>query len=83
MFIEQEKANHAVARMCRLFGVSKSGYYAWRARPPSARSVAAAELLLHITSIHAESRGIYGVPASTPNSDSSTASTVLKSVWHD
>lgn len=62
MFIEQEKANHAVARMCRLFGVSKSGYYAWRERPPSARSVADAELLIHIKTIHEESRGIYGVP---------------------
>ena len=62
MFIEQEKANHAVALMCRLFGVSKSGYYAWRARPPSARNVADAELLTHIKTIHEESRGIYGAP---------------------
>ena len=50
-FIEQEKANHAVALMCRLFEVSKSGYYAWRARPPSARSIADAELLTHIKTI--------------------------------
>ena len=61
-FIEQEKANHAVALMCRLFEVSKSGYYAWRSRPPSARSVADAELLVHIKTIHEESRGIYGAP---------------------
>lgn len=62
MFIEQEKANHAVALMCRLFEVSKSGYYAWRERPPSARSESDAELRAHIKSIHTESRGIYGAP---------------------
>lgn len=62
MFVEQEKANHAVALMCRLFGVSKSGYYAWRSRPPSARSRADAELLVLINRVHEESRGIYGAP---------------------
>jgi putative transposase len=62
MFVEQEKANHAVALMCRLFGVSKSGYYAWRSRPPSAQSRADAELLVLINRVHEESRGIYGAP---------------------
>ena len=61
-FIEQEKANHCVERMCRVLEVSKSGYYAWRARPPSARSVADAELLVRIKTIHEQSRGIYGAP---------------------
>ena len=62
MFIEQEKANHSVKRMCHVLGVSKSGYYAWRDRPPSARSLADAELLTRIKTIHEESRGIYGAP---------------------
>ncbi|MDQ3460899.1 MAG: IS3 family transposase, partial [Deinococcota bacterium] len=60
--MEQEKANHAVALMCRLFGVSKSGYYAWQHRGPSARSLSDAELLAHIKMIHEESRGVYGAP---------------------
>lgn len=62
MFIEQQKANHSIALMCRLLMVSRSGYYAWRERPPSARAVADAELLTHIKAIHETSRGTYGAP---------------------
>jgi putative transposase len=48
--------------MCRLLGVSPSGFFAWRERPPSARATSDAELLGRIRAIHAESRGTYGVP---------------------
>ena len=51
-FIRAEKANHDVRTMCRLLGVSRSGYYAWRSRPPSARTVADAELTRAIVRIH-------------------------------
>jgi putative transposase len=61
-FIEAEKANHAVTRMCRLLGVSPSGYYAWVKRPPSARAVSDATLSTQIRAIHARSRGTYGTP---------------------
>lgn len=57
-----EKANHAITRMCRLLGVSTSGYYAWVKRSPSARAVRDAALSAQIRTIHARSRGIYGAP---------------------
>ena len=61
-FIEAEKDQHPVARLCRVLRVSESGYYAWRARAPSARAVADAALTATIRTIHAGSRGTYGAP---------------------
>ena len=60
--IEAEKAGRSVVRMCRLLGVSPSGYYAWRKRPPSARARADAALATTIRAIHTGSRGTYGAP---------------------
>ena len=51
-----------MAGLCRVLGVSPSGFYAWRARPPSARAVADVRLTATIRQIHAESRGCYGAP---------------------
>ena len=48
--------------MCRVVGVSPSGYYAWRTRPPSARAQADQGLLTRIRAIHAASRSTYGAP---------------------
>lgn len=61
-FIEREKVNHSVSRICQLFGVSKSGYYAWRNRKTSARERKDKVLMIHIKAIHKASRGTYGVP---------------------
>jgi putative transposase len=61
-FIEAQKANHPIWLLCRVVGVSRSGYYAWVGRPPSLRS-RSDELLSHrIGQIHQRSRGTYGAP---------------------
>lgn len=56
------QAVHQVATLCRVLGVSPSGYFAWRKRPASARARSDAALLRTIRTIHAASRGTYGVP---------------------
>jgi transposase InsO family protein len=61
-FIEAEKANFPITVMCRVLGVTPSGFHAWCGRPPSERSLADAALTATIRAIHAESRGTYGSP---------------------
>jgi len=51
-----------IAVTCRMLGVSTSGYYDWRDRPPSDRAVADVALHTQIVEIHTMSRGTYGVP---------------------
>ena len=60
--MEREKAHFPVATTCQVLGVSPSGYYAWRGRPPSARAVADTALSEQIAEIHLRSRWTYGSP---------------------
>ena len=48
--------------LCRLFRVSRSGYYAWRKRPASMRSIKNQLLLERIKAVHKKSRKTYGSP---------------------
>jgi putative transposase len=61
-FIDAEKASYPVTALCRMLGVSKSGYYAWRSRPPSERRRRDALLIEKIRQIHSRSRETYGYP---------------------
>jgi putative transposase len=61
-FVEREKVNHAIAMLCRVLGVSTSGFYAWRKRGRSTRAQEDAVLTERITVIHQESRETYGAP---------------------
>jgi putative transposase len=46
--------------MCRLLGVSSSGYYCWRTRPPSERSISNEVVTEKIRLVHDQSRKTYG-----------------------
>ena len=59
-FVAAEKANYPVSLLCRMLGVSRSGFHAWQRRPPSQRELADAWLLERIREIHSESRQTYG-----------------------
>jgi putative transposase len=61
-FVERERASFPVAMLCRVLGVSPSGFWAWLARPPGARETSDDALIERIRAIHAASRGTYGVP---------------------
>jgi putative transposase len=61
-FVERERTTFPVATMCRVLGVSPSGYWAWHKRPPSARAIADVDLTATIREIHRGSRGTYGIP---------------------
>ena len=56
------QAQYRVQTMCRLLGVSPSGFYAWSSRPRSKRAQADEVLLVAIRAIHQRSRGTYGSP---------------------
>jgi putative transposase len=58
--IDAEKARFPVSMLCRVLKVSKSGYYAWKNRPPSKRSREDAALTERIVEIHRKSRETYG-----------------------
>ena len=61
-FIEDRRADYPVRVMCRVLEVSPAGYYAWRSRPESPRSVANRELVEGIRRAHRDSHGRYGSP---------------------
>jgi transposase InsO family protein len=61
-FIEQHDRTWPVRLMCRVLGVSASGYYAWRSRPESQRAMANRRLLQEVQRLHAQHQGRYGSP---------------------
>ena len=61
-FIEAEKAIFPVVVSCAVLGVSRAGFYAWRTRPPAARTIADQRLAIEVAAIFAEKRRRYGSP---------------------
>jgi putative transposase len=60
--IDAERASFPVAALCKVLGVSRSGYYDWKDRPPSLRSQEDAALTAKIREIHRRGRETYGSP---------------------
>jgi putative transposase len=56
----ETRSEYPVAVMCKALEVSRSGYYAWRDRPPSARAREDERLSVAIRATHAASRQTYG-----------------------
>ena len=56
------QADVPVEAMCRMLKVSQSGFYAWRGRGPSRRSIDDAVMTERIRTVHAQSHATYGMP---------------------
>lgn len=61
-FITQKRDRMPVAQLCRLLGVSRSGYYTWCKRRPSARERANDALANDIQRLFETSKQTYGSP---------------------
>jgi putative transposase len=60
--IDQERAHHAVSRLCSVLNVSRQGYWAWKHRPACARRLADDRLKQQILVIWRDSDETYGAP---------------------
>nr|WP_210543235.1 IS3 family transposase [Rhodoferax sp. PAMC 29310] len=61
-FMAAHQSQFRVSSMCRVLRIQRSGYYAWKTRPKSSRSLADESLLLNIKQSFEDSLGIYGSP---------------------
>ena len=64
-FMDRYCSEFRVERMCKVLGVSRSGYYGWRRRPCSKRQRENEEILMEIQESHKRSKGTYGSPRVT------------------
>jgi putative transposase len=60
--IKANENRYAVGMMCRMMAVSRSGYYAWRRRPPSDRSQADQVLAIEVKRVFDDEKGRPGAP---------------------
>ena len=51
-FISAEKASAPVSILCRVLGVTRSGFYAWQQRAPSEQAIDDHKLALEIAAIY-------------------------------
>ena len=63
--VDQAKKEFPVHRLCKVLGVSQSGYFAWKDRPASWRQRQDVILLAHVRSAFSLSNETYGSPRMT------------------
>lgn len=61
-FIEAERATYPVTMLCRVMQVSRSGFYTWQRRPPSARALETRRIDVAIKAVFAASKQRSGSP---------------------
>lgn len=61
-FIDVARKDFPVQRLCRVLGVSQSGYFAWKTCPACLRQRTDMVLLAHVRSAFSLSSGTYGSP---------------------
>jgi hypothetical protein len=60
--LDTEKAEHSISRLCKVLGVTRQGFHAWRRRGPSLRYLGDEELKRLIVTIYDGSLQTYGAP---------------------
>jgi transposase InsO family protein len=61
-FIDAARGEQPLSGLCRRYGVTRAGFYAWKHRQPNARLTRDAWLLRRIQTVYAASEGTYGSP---------------------
>ena len=61
-FVQNHCRRWPISVMCRVLGVSRSGFHAWRRRAPSARAQRREQLASQARAVHEAHRGVYGSP---------------------
>jgi len=64
-FIENHRSDFSVVKMCKVLGVSTSGYFKWRNQEPSQQEIRKKEIQERITYLYYDSNKIYGSPKIT------------------
>lgn len=63
--MKENQSKHAVEKMCNVFKISRSGYYAWQQRKPSNRQIETCRIKTEIRMIYTASKNRYGSPKIT------------------
>jgi putative transposase len=65
LFIQEHRSRFRVEKMCRVLGIARSGYYAWKRREKSIRQKENEQLLDTVKHVYFLNRQVYGSPRIT------------------